>query len=307
MKQAQREVSKIRKSQASPSPPTRDDNTNAGSARRFTFTEFVDAHNISQTDSDDYMTPIYNDLNNCTHRNRHGHTVTCAGVARHVGRATPHTDGATLVPDSGATSDMFKEKRHFIGDYRKCKDLFVYMGDGSPVPVAGIGTVRIKVRGRVIVLPNVLHVPALDCNLMSITRHGRRGPGCSYLVENNMTHLSFPDFTLSLEIPANGDPHFALDALDEEDFDNHDYCATNNNNALDSFKSRLAFLSQVHRGRLQTRSQSKRWLDTIKLMLQQGSQNFVPSGSYNTNTTRNSTATNKRHGVGSTSNPTKSH
>ena len=112
------------------------------------------------------------------------------------------------------------------------------------------------------VLPNVLHIPQLDCNLMSITRHGRRGPGCSYLVADEMTHLSFPEFTLSLQIPPDGDPRFKLDRLDEEDFSNHDYCATKDTNALDGFRSRLAFLQQVHRGRLQTRSQSKRQLDT---------------------------------------------
>ena len=86
------------------------------------------------------------------------------------------------------------------------KDFFVYMGDGSSVPVAGIGTARIKIKRRTIKLPNVRHVPDLDCNIMSITRHGLHGQGCSYVAANGERHLSFPAFTLHMPIPADGNP-----------------------------------------------------------------------------------------------------
>ena len=55
----------------------------------------------------------------------------------------------TLVPDSGASSHMFTEKSNFGDDYRRCKDLFVYMGDGTRVPVEGYGTACIRLNRKV--------------------------------------------------------------------------------------------------------------------------------------------------------------
>ena len=45
-----------------------------------------------------------------------------------------------LCPDSGTTSHIFTEESDFGDDYRRCKDVFVYMGDGTRVPVVGYGT-----------------------------------------------------------------------------------------------------------------------------------------------------------------------
>ena len=55
------------------------------------------------------------------------------------------------------------------------------MGDGNDVKVEGCGTSRIKVDGKIIRLPGSLHVPDLDCDLFSTTRHGRIGEGHSFV------------------------------------------------------------------------------------------------------------------------------
>jgi hypothetical protein len=60
---------------------------------------------------------------------------------------------------------MLTDKDDFGEDYKQCRDVFVYMGDGTPVAVQGYGTGRIKMDGKVQVLKKSLHVPTLDCSL----------------------------------------------------------------------------------------------------------------------------------------------
>ena len=91
------------------------------------------------------------------------------------------------------------------------------MGDGSAVPVAGIGTTTFKIQGRTIQLHNVLHVPTLDCSLLSITRHAAHGSGCSYLADGGAVHITFPTFSLSMDIPPNGDPCFSFQGVHDSD------------------------------------------------------------------------------------------
>ena len=76
-------------------------------------------------------------------------------------------------------SHMFTQENDFGDNYRRCKDAFVYMGDGTRVPVVGYGTAHIKLNGKVQVLSKSLHVPGLDCSLLSITGNGRR-KGCTF-------------------------------------------------------------------------------------------------------------------------------
>jgi hypothetical protein len=54
-----------------------------------------------------------------------------------------------IVPNSGATAHMLNELDDFGKDYKQCCDVFVYMGDGTPVPVHGYGTARIKMDRKV--------------------------------------------------------------------------------------------------------------------------------------------------------------
>ena len=75
------------------------------------------------------------------------------------------------------------------------------MGDGSKVPVAGYGVSRIKINGRVVRLENSLHVPSLDSDLLSTTRHGRNGKGCMFLLGDSQMHLTSPEFSVIRPIP----------------------------------------------------------------------------------------------------------
>ena len=133
----------------------------------------MDAHNIKDTDSlGYYLRLMYEKHSEYSVVDRNGVPTTCIGHCRSVNRGVNVGPTETIVPDSGATSDMLRLRDFFANDYRKCQNVFVYMGDGSPTPVLGIGTARLEVEGRIIHLPNALHVLDLDCNLMSITRHG---------------------------------------------------------------------------------------------------------------------------------------
>ena len=77
---------------------------------------------------------------------------------------------------------MRRNQYDFENDYVKCDGVFVLMGDASKIPVAGHGTSRMKIAGNVTRLVNSLHVPELDCNLLSATKHGRMGKGFSFLL-----------------------------------------------------------------------------------------------------------------------------
>ena len=77
------------------------------------------------------------------------------------------------------------------------------MGDGTRVPVVGYGTARIKLNGRVQVLPKSLHVPGLDCSLLSITRHGQQ-KGRTFFTGDGNWHLTFPQFSIEAPLPDNG-------------------------------------------------------------------------------------------------------
>ena len=102
-------------------------------------------------------------------------------------------------------------------NYKKCHDVFVLMGDCIPVPIVGYGTARIKLKGHVICLENCLHMPFLDTTLFSTTKHGRNGTRCSFLLGDSKIHLTFPTFSVTCPIPANGDLQLDLEDLTEDD------------------------------------------------------------------------------------------
>ena len=248
----------------------------AGTAMRVTtsnsFSPFVDAHNIKETDSLGYFHPLYDKLRAFRVVDRLGASRVCIGrcrVANGIHQSPEWHTKETVVPDSGATSDMFRLREHFSDDYQPCENGFVYMGDGSPTPVAGIGTARIKIQGKVIELPNALHIPGLNCNLMSITRHGLRGSGCSYLSAGGCIHLAFPGFTFSEAIPPNGDARLELEELTDRDADMLDfvgYCEIDS--PLNTDHGRRMFLNRIHRGRIMTRSQTKQKIKNTKKMVE---------------------------------------
>ena len=108
---------------------------------------------------------------------------------------------------------MFKQ-----GNYKKCHDVFILMGDCTPVPVVDHSTARIKLKGHVTCLENCLHVPSLIMSLFFTTKHGRNATGCSFLLVDSKMHLTFPTFSVTCPIPANGDLQLDLEDLTEDDW-----------------------------------------------------------------------------------------
>ena len=248
----------------------------------------VDVHNINKTDTDYFEHFAHFDQvdsngihHSCIGRSkfkltdltaiRNNHRLRLVHTNhRRIRKAQKYRYADMACLDSGATGDMLNDKRHFGKDFRLAKDLFVYMGDGTPIKVVGTGTARIKIEGKVIVLPGAMYIPELDCNLLSITQHALRGKGCTYLAADGMCHLTFPGFTVSQAITENGDPLFPLEKLQPEDYEVSDFNGFAKNQSLDLFKGRLAFLRRVHRGRAITRTQQKNQLKNLKSMLKSG-------------------------------------
>ena len=109
----------------------------------------------------------------------------CHASCLHVGSNRSSRIQKQIIPDSRVTSHMRIHKADFEpGSYVACSDVFVLMGKGSELPVSGYGVSCIKLDGRVICLDNPLHVPSLDSNLFSTTRHRRNGKGCLFLLKN---------------------------------------------------------------------------------------------------------------------------
>ena len=97
---------------------------------------------------------------------------------------------------------MRKHHRDFENDYQACEGVFVLMGDARCVPVLGYGTSRMKINGNVTRIINSLHVPGLDSDLFSVTKHGCMDYGHSFLFlkvaycsQNFPLHSLFPKMT----------------------------------------------------------------------------------------------------------------
>ena len=92
------------------------------------------------------------------------------------------------------------------------------MGDKSEIPVLGYGTFCVKIKGHVVRPVNSLHVPDLDVDLFSCTRHGSNRKGNTFFLGEVKMHLTFPSFTITDDIPKNGDLKVPIDPLSESDW-----------------------------------------------------------------------------------------
>ena len=131
------------------------------------------------------------------------------------------------------------------------------MGDEHEIPVLGYGTSHMKNDGQVTRSINSLHVLGLDCGLFSCTRHGFKGKGYSFVLRDGEMHLTFPKFTISDDIPVNGDLMIRLDPLTEEDWEIPNTMCEGillHNLNLDHFGTRLDMVNEVLRGRVMTRA-----------------------------------------------------
>ena len=110
-----------------------------------------------------------------------------------------------------------------------------------------------------------LHVPSLDTDLFSTTKHGRRGKGNAFLLADGGMHLTFPTFTLERTIPDDCDLTIDTEPLTAQDWAVPNYLCdggTDANCDLENFAERLAFVNRVfnarHAGRPMTRSQRRK-------------------------------------------------
>ena len=135
----------------------------------------------------------------------------------------------------------------------RCTDVFVLMGDNSEIPVLGYGTSRVKINGRVVLLVNSLHVPDLDVDLFSCTRHGSNGTGNTFFLGDGKMHLTFPTFTVTGDIPADGNLNVPIQPLTEEDWGIPNFVCDGvplQDEQLTTFSTRLTFLDNVLKGRI---------------------------------------------------------
>ena len=172
------------------------------------------------------------------------------GVSRKV---TNIFDFDHIIPDSGATSHMRRNCMDFENDYVSCNDVFVLMGDHSEIPVLGYGTSRLKINGRVVCLVNSLYVPELDVDFFSYTRHGSNRKGNTFFLGDGKMHLTFPHFTVTDGIPANGDLKVPIEPLSESNWAIPNLICDGiplQDEQLTNFGTRLAFLVNVLKGRI---------------------------------------------------------
>jgi hypothetical protein len=79
------------------------------------------------------------------------------------------------IVDSGATSHMSSNRRLFKIFFTLERPIEIYLADESVVYATGMGDVRFTVQGRSILLTNVLYVPKLTSNLISISKLVSKG------------------------------------------------------------------------------------------------------------------------------------
>eukprot|EP00956_Cyclotella_meneghiniana_P026201 scaffold56081_cov49-Cyclotella_meneghiniana.AAC.1 len=111
---------------------------------------------------------------------------------------SPSSSSVQCCADSGATDTMLPDKKAFIS-YHPTPNSFVSLGDGTQLQQRGVGTAKIMLNGKVILLRNVLHVPALSEPLYSLRRH-RMMPECGYYSSYDTgSHILFPTFVLEVD------------------------------------------------------------------------------------------------------------
>ena len=110
------------------------------------------------------------------------------------------TNKNTLI-DTGASYCMVKNKSSFLpGTYTELENQYVYLGDDTPIEIAGRGNIAIKITpSEVRTIKDVLHVPALADNLASIS-HILAETNDEVTFSKNKVHLRVRDTNRSIEI-----------------------------------------------------------------------------------------------------------
>jgi hypothetical protein len=99
--------------------------------------------------------------------------------------------------DSGATDHICNDKGHLLDIRRLPKPIQVRIGDNSIVPVAGIGTVLAASKNRRIQLTDILYVPAIGTNLLSVSKLTDKGCEVQFSKNGQATILNPKDQSIA--------------------------------------------------------------------------------------------------------------
>jgi len=93
---------------------------------------------------------------------------------------------------------MFPDYTTFIS-YRHLHNKVVTLGDGSPLPILGMGTAKFSINKHVILIRNALHVPGLLAPLYSLCQHCLM-PGCGFFSHYDCgAFLLVPSFSIKID------------------------------------------------------------------------------------------------------------
>ena len=99
---------------------------------------------------------------------------------------------------------------------------------------------------------NSLHVPDLDVDLFCCTRHGSNKKGNTFFLGVEKMYLTFPSFSITADIPTNGDLKVLIEPLTEDDWGIPNFICDGiplQDEQLDNFVTQLSFLDNVLKGR----------------------------------------------------------
>jgi hypothetical protein len=95
-------------------------------------------------------------------------TIASSSLSKHQHSISkPIPNSLQCCADSGATDHMLLDYSAFTS-YKRTPNSYIQLIDGTKLQQKGIGSVKIRLNGKVILLRNVLHVPALQEPLYSL-------------------------------------------------------------------------------------------------------------------------------------------
>ena len=149
--------------------------------------------------------------------------------------------------DSGASHDLWNCRDDFLSYSALAgSGKFVTLANESKVPILGVGTIQVRLSGKIIRLNDVFHVPRLDMCLLSIRVHRCRGDGCSFIADSTGCFYTFPTFTIEVDDDTDVTLPFSLCSSSAIP----DFCdAHSSTSHLASVAARAAYLSASVYGR----------------------------------------------------------
>ena len=145
------------------------------------------------------------------------------------------------------------------------------MGDASRIPVLWYSTSPMKINRNVTCIVNSLHVPGLDSDLFSVTKHRRMDHGHSFLLEGGNMHLSLPKISNTQPIPKNDELRIPLQPMSVDAWSMPNYILDGGNCSggyLNSYKNRINMLNEIAKERaVATCANRKLQVDALKLAL----------------------------------------